>query len=206
LTATMKIVSIAILRYGRDVEEPVMLTQACDLSSLGFFQRSGVRELLTFFSKLMVKRTEPGTRQTVQHNEFDYNVHTYVRADGLSGTVTADMEYPARVAFLLLTQLLDQYATELSGVWERETRNEVIAFPPADQALVQYQDPAAADKVTKIQRDLDQTTEILYNTIDNVLARGEKLDNLVERSDELSRQSKMFYSQAKRANSCCLIL
>ncbi|CAM9443879.1 unnamed protein product [Heterosigma akashiwo] len=153
-----------------------MLTQACDLSSLGFFQRSGVRELLTFFSKLMVKRTEPGTRQTVQHNEFDYNVHTYVRADGLSGTVTADMEYPARVAFLLLTQLLDQYATELSGVWERETRNEVIAFPPADQALVQYQDPPWT-RWLKIQRDLDQTTEILYNTADNVLAGG--LDNLV---------------------------
>lgn len=183
-----------------------MLTQATELSSVGFFQRSGVRELLTFFSKVLVKRTEPGTRQTVQHNEFDYNVHVYVRADGLAGTVTADLEYPARVAFVLLTQLLEQYSTELSGVWERETRHEFIQYPPLTEALQKYQDPAAADKITKIQRDLDETTGILYKTIDNVLARGEKLDNLVERSDELSRQSKMFYSQAKRANSCCLIL
>mmetsp|Transcript_12707 Transcript_12707/g.16693 ORF Transcript_12707/g.16693 Transcript_12707/m.16693 type:complete len:203 (+) Transcript_12707:120-728(+) len=202
----MKIVSIGILRYGRDVEEPVMLTQACDLSSLGFFQRSGVRGLLTFFSQMLVKRTEPGTRQTVKHNEFDYNVHTYVRADGLAGTVTADMEYPARVAFLLLTQVLDQYANDLSDVWPSEVRNEVISYPPLGEYLVKYQDPAEADKITKIQRDLDQTTDILYKTIDNVLARGEKLDDLVERSDDLSRQSKLFYSQAKRANSCCLIL
>lgn len=29
----------AILRYNADVKEPVMLVQACDLSSFGFFQR-----------------------------------------------------------------------------------------------------------------------------------------------------------------------
>lgn len=34
----------------------------------------------------------------------DYNVHVYMRQDGLAGTVTADLEYPPRVAFVLLTQ------------------------------------------------------------------------------------------------------
>ena len=36
--------------------------------------------------------------------ETDYNVHVYMRQDGLAGTVTADLEYPPRVAFVLLTQ------------------------------------------------------------------------------------------------------
>eukprot|EP00640_Fibrocapsa_japonica_P007335 CAMPEP_0113943322 /NCGR_PEP_ID=MMETSP1339-20121228/23184_1 /TAXON_ID=94617 /ORGANISM="Fibrocapsa japonica" /LENGTH=190 /DNA_ID=CAMNT_0000948165 /DNA_START=171 /DNA_END=743 /DNA_ORIENTATION=- /assembly_acc=CAM_ASM_000762 len=189
----------------RDTAEPVMLSQAADLSSIGFFQRNGVKELLTFFARMLVKRTSPGMRQTVQHNEFDYNVHVYVRADGLAGAVTSDMEYPPRVAFVMLTQLLDQFALDVRG-WETEIRSEAIQWPPLGEALIRYQDPAEADKVTKIQRDLDQTTEILHKTIDNVLERGEKLDSLVERSDDLSRQSKLFYSQARKANSCCLIL
>jgi synaptobrevin family protein YKT6 len=42
-------------------------------------------------------------------------------------------------------------------------------------------------------------------TIDSVLERGVKLDNLVERSNDLSAQSKMFYKQAKKTNSCCVI-
>ena len=46
---------------------------------------------------------------------------------------------------------------------------------------------------------------ILHKTIDSVLERGTKLDSLVERSDDLSRQSKMFYKQAKKTNSCCVI-
>ncbi len=65
------------------------------------------------------------------------------------------------------------------------------------------QDPAQADKLTKIQRDLDATKIILHETIDSVLRRGEKLDALVDKSADLSMASQMFYKQAKRANSCC---
>ena len=72
-------------------------------------------------------------------------------------------------------------------------------------ALKRAQDPAAFDKIIKIQNDLDDTTAVLHQTIDNLLERGEKLDNLVERSDDLSKQSKMFYKQARKTNSCCVI-
>lgn len=37
-----------------------------------------------------------------------------------------------------------------------------------------------------------------HKTIESVLARGEKLDNLVERSNALSSQTKMFYKTAKK--------
>ena len=36
---TMKVVSIAILRTGPDVAEPIPVSMACELSSYGFFQR-----------------------------------------------------------------------------------------------------------------------------------------------------------------------
>lgn len=41
---------------------------------------------------------------------------------------------------------------------------------------------------------------------DSVLQRGEKLEDLVERSGELSAQSKLFYREAKKANSCCAVV
>ncbi|CAN0242002.1 unnamed protein product, partial [Discosporangium mesarthrocarpum] len=96
---------------------------------------------------------------TQPHWDADYNVHVYVRHDGLAGTVTADLEYPPRVAFVLLTQLMDQYADQVQ--WQSEIRHEAIRFPPMEKAIIDYQDPAKADKITKIQRDLDETTEVL---------------------------------------------
>lgn len=167
------------------------------------FKLQGVKEMLTFFSKTFTKRTEPGQRQSIEHES--YVVHCYVRSDGLAGTVTTDLEYPARVAFVLLTQLLDEFQQTVGDSWRSVTTPESVTFPKIEEYLQKYQDPAAADKVTKIQQDLDETTQILHKTIDSVLERGVKLDSLVERSNDLSAQSKMFYKQAKKTNSCCTI-
>jgi hypothetical protein len=46
----------------------------------------------------------------------------------------------------------------------------------------------------KIQKELDETKIVLHKTIESVLQRGEKIDDLVAKSDGLSAQSKMFYS------------
>jgi synaptobrevin family protein YKT6 len=200
----MKVVSITILRTTPNAD-PTPISMACDLSSYGFFQRQGVKEMLTFFSKTFTKRTEPGQRQSISHES--YVVHCYVRSDGLAGSVTTDAEYPPRVAFVLLTQLLDEFLSSTgSDSWKSmEPSTESSNFTQLEDYLVKYQDPASADKVTKIQNDLEETTQILHKTIDSVLERGVKLDSLVEKSDDLSRQSKMFYKQAKKTNSCCVV-
>ena len=74
-----------------------------------------------------------------------------------------------------------------------------------DRAL-SPQDPAQADKLTKIQRDLDETKVILHKTIESMLERGEKLDSLVDKSSDLSMASQMFYKQARKTNSCCKMM
>jgi Synaptobrevin len=50
----------------------------------------------------------------------------------------------------------------------------------------------------RVQQELDETKVVLHKTIESVLQRGEKLDQLVERSDALSTQSRMFYKTAKK--------
>ena len=104
----------------------------------------------------------------------------------------------------MLGALMEEFAGAVPG-WQGETRAEACDFPALAEALKKAQDPAAYDKIIKIQNDLDDTTAVLHQTIDNLLERGEKLDNLVERSDDLSKQSKMFYKQARKTNSCCVV-
>jgi len=50
------------------------------------------------------------------------------------------------------------------------------------------QDPAQADPMMKVQNELDETKIILHSTIEAVLQRGEKLDDLVAKSEGLSMQ------------------
>lgn len=79
----------------------------------------------------------------------------------------------------------------------------MINFTALPPLLAKYQDPKEADAITKMQNDLDETKIILRNTIEQVLERGEKLDELVNQSENLSLQSKAFYKTAKKTNSCC---
>ena len=66
-------------------------------------------------------------------------------------------------------------------------------MPELKEYLTKYQDPHQADSILRIQKELDETKIVLHKTIESVLQRGEKLDDLVAKSDGLSSQSKMFY-------------
>merc|ERR1719498_211965 len=94
-----------------------------------------------------MKRTQPGQRQSITHE--DYVVHCYVRSDGLGGTVVTDSEYPARVAFVLLTQLLDDFTSSVGDAWKTCTTPESIPFPALDEYLQKYQDPSPPTKLPK---------------------------------------------------------
>ncbi|KAL3533147.1 hypothetical protein ACH5RR_006668 [Cinchona calisaya] len=201
----MKITALMVLKCGPDEsKDPVILANAYDVSNFGFFQRSSVKEFITFVGRTVAKRTLPSQRQSVQHEE--YKVHSYNR-NGLCAVAFTDDHYPVRSAFSLLNQVLDEYQKNFGDSWKTvQADNTSQPWPYLSEALSKFQDPAEADKLLKIQRELDETKIILHKTIDSVLARGEKLDSLVEKSSDLSAASQMFYKQAKKTNQCCTIL
>lgn len=127
----------------------------------------------------------------------------YTRAEGVAGVVLTDKEYPPRVAFSLLNKILDEFITRFPNnqLWTQEQ----CSYPELQQYIETYQDPKQGDTIMKVQRELDETKIILHKTIESVLERGEKMESLVERSDVLSSQSKMFYKTAKKQNACCVI-
>ena len=69
--------------------------------------------------------------------------------------------------------------------------------------LNKFQDPTQSDTMYRLQTDLDDTKIVLHSAIEAVLQRGEKLDDLVKKSESLSMQSKEFYNIARKTNSCC---
>lgn len=157
-----------------------------------------------FASKTIVERTQLATRQSVKQDV--YMCHVYVRGDSLSAVLIADHEYPQRVAHTLITKVLDDFTAKIPAELWATSSESGIDFGTLPGYLAKYQDPREGDALTRIQDDLDETKIILKNTIEAVLERGEKLDDLVEKSQQLSFQSKTFYKTAKKTNSCCTFL
>ena len=159
-----------------------------------------VREGATFSAKVISKRIQPGQRSSVEDMGLIFHVH--VRSNGLASAALCDKEYPSRVAFTLLAKIQEDFmAAHQESVWK--TTRKPVKLHSLDATIEKYQNPQEADSIMRIQQDLDETKVILYRTIDSVLERGVKLESLVEKSNDLSVQSKMFYKTARKNNSCC---
>ncbi|KAH6778765.1 SNARE-like superfamily protein [Perilla frutescens var. hirtella] len=68
----VKITTLMILKCTPEGADPVILVNASDLSSFGFFQRPSVKEFIVFVGRTIAKRTPPNQRQSVQHEGFWY--------------------------------------------------------------------------------------------------------------------------------------
>lgn len=187
--------------FKRDDDTVRCLKSAQNLQSFGFFQRNSVSEFMKFTSKVLVEKSDLATRSSVKQQ--DYVCHVYIRGDRLAGIIISDQEYPHRVAHTLLMRVLDEFTESVpKSQWPGLIEYQA-PYTNLDMYLTKFQNPKEADAMTKIQNDLDETKIILHNTITSVLQRGEKLDNLVAKSEDLSMQSKVFYKTARKTNQCC---
>ncbi|ELT99171.1 hypothetical protein CAPTEDRAFT_183405 [Capitella teleta] len=199
----MRLYALSVL-YKNGQNGVTCLDAAYELSSFGYFQRSSVQEFMDFTSKIITERTNPAQRTSVKEQE--YMCHTYVRSDSLSGVLVSDHEYPSRVSFTLINKVLDDFTAKYPPATWPSANTKGLKFSPLEEFLAKYQNPKEADAMTRLHADLDETKIILHNTIEAVLDRGEKLDDLVDKSEGLSLQSKTFYKTARKTNRCCVIL
>lgn len=170
--------------FKKQGEDATLIKHAADLSSFGYFQRNSADDFLKFTTKMVVGRMEVGTRTSIK--EKNYICHAFVRVDNTAVVVVSDEEYPPRVAHTINMKVLEE-------------------FPQCnlDNYISKFQDPKEADSMMRLQAELDETKIILHSTIANLLRRGEKLDDLVAKSEDLSSQSKLFYKTARKTTRCC---
>ncbi|KAA8648901.1 hypothetical protein EYZ11_006041 [Aspergillus tanneri] len=201
----MKILYIGVLHNGQ--QPAVELCSERELSSYSRFTRNSISEFMTMFSKTVAERTKQGQRQDIEeqgksYHFPDFTFHVYARTQNIAGVIISDKEYPSLAAHQILSKTLDEFLSQHPNA---ETSRSPVSFPPLRIYITSYQDPQEVDSIMKIQKELDETKIVLHKTIESVLERGEKIDDLVSKSEGLSAQSKMFYTSAKKQNSCCVI-
>jgi len=203
----MRLLYSALFKTGSrapNKDGPVLLTSAEYLSSFGYFQRSGLREMFLALARIFAKSATPGQRSSVK--EQGYVCHSYVSPAGMTAVCFADEEYPQRVAFGYLSKLCEDFTQATGGQFSSSSDDLCMDrdFQSAHLKLVtQFQDPAQADQLTRIMAELEQTKVVLHETIEAALERGQKIDALIEKSNDLSGSSKMFFKTAKKQNQCC---
>jgi synaptobrevin family protein YKT6 len=68
---------------------------------------------------------------------------------------------------------------------------------------MKYKNAKDVDKIQQIKSDLDETKTIMMDSIDSLFQRGEQLEVLVDKAEELEKASELLQIKTKKLNSCC---
>tara|TARA_B110001450_G_C17606264_1_gene475240 strand:+ start:43 stop:570 length:528 start_codon:yes stop_codon:yes gene_type:complete len=153
------------------------------LNFVNTFSRRAVKELMHEFAIHAAETLLDPERKIFEHPDWSFSCQ---RFNDCAIVIVTDHEYPSRVAFELLRKLFDD-PSESNLMHILETRQD------------------GTDAISRVKSSLGETLVIVHENIDKVIARGHDIDDLVEKSANLSASSKMFYKTAKKHNSCCCI-
>ncbi|CAD5215356.1 unnamed protein product [Bursaphelenchus okinawaensis] len=198
----MHLYGLFVLYKEPSTGKPTVLKSATDLSSFSFLYRKHVGEFMSFTSRLLAERTETPSRNCT--TEKEYKLMCFVRPDSLAAVCVTDQEYENRVGFVCLSKVLDEFSNAVPAAkWPQIHKEDECNFSKLNELLTKWQNPREADALTRVQDEVEETKVVLHNTMASVLERGEKLDDLIQASENLSAQSKQFYTQARKMNKCC---
>lgn len=132
----------------------------------------------------------------------------YLLQSNLAYMTLTESSYPKRLAFLYLDEIADiflEYLTSTYGneyVRQVETAARPFAFIQADPIIQRKQrefvDPKSTANTNKLNQDLSDIQSIMKQNINQVLDRGEKLENVSQISSNLMSESKKFKWGAKK--------
>jgi vesicle transport protein SEC22 len=119
-----------------------------------------------------------------------------------------DKNYPKRLAFLFLEDICREFQNDLQQEhgddWLRqvETVGRQYAFIKFDRIIQkkrrEYADASSSANTRKLNDDLHDIHNVMRKTIDDVLDRGQKLEDVSEISKNLVSDSKKYKFGAKK--------
>merc|ERR1712194_194950 len=127
-----------------------------------------------FHSRTIVNHTPVGKRQTVKLEGDVGFCHTWVDPSGLGITCITNSEYPIRVAYTLLSEELAVFVQKYPDrEYERCNADTALPFPEGEKLFGTFQSPSDADKITQIEKELDEIKGTVVESMDGIMRRGE---------------------------------
>lgn len=149
--------------------------------------------LFQFISRsVLQKLCEKAQNDSMRIQDGEYIIYCSRNKSHRSVIIT-DNVYPSNVAQRLL------YKISTTNV---DTMNIEVAQTDLKTIFIAYSNPNV-DSLYKIKCELEDTKKVLHSNIEKLFERGDKLDDLIERSDRLSTVTKTFYKKAKKTNRWC---
>lgn len=200
----MSLYCLSILKQTDYNNSAIFLYQEYDVSSFNFLTRHYALEIFNFLSRsLCDSKNTKEDKHILVHNQYVFHV---LKVVDIVAVVVTSSDYLDGIAFSLAKKTIYQLLDEYPKVISLTTVDTYIKSDSIKQLFILYKNQLQASKIHKIQHNLDETLSITTNLLEKILERGQKLDDLVEQSNDLSNSTRVFYKKTKELNRCCILM
>ncbi|KAJ1304974.1 hypothetical protein OPQ81_000017 [Rhizoctonia solani] len=158
--------------------------------------RSGKRDFSTAVSTILSKIPPNNSKLTYVWEQYLFH---YVSEDGLTFLVMADDAAGRRMPFTFIADLQRRFTTAYS----KDQIEDVPAYglnefsPTIGKLIEQYNTAPPVDALSQAQQDLAQVKDIMVHNVEQILSRGERIELLVDKTDNMATQSHAFRRGAR---------
>ena len=152
----------------------------------------------TQMSSSILKKVQPNSRATFDY-EGQYYFH-YINESGVTYMMMCEAGYPKEVAFSFLESLKKEFLSSFGNVDFSTVPPRSLNFRDKIQFYIdEYnsQKEKKKDQIGMLKESLIDTKNELLQASDILNERGEKINLIVKKADQLSTDSNTYYTSAK---------
>lgn len=203
----MHLVSLAMIRPNPN-EKATILAQELKLDEFSYFTKGSAREFLVFLSREFGGRARDGSAVSTPYKEYFAHVNAaYIRGVLIACVAVTSEDYPDKVVHGVINKCLNTFGNQYTPDEIRKGGDNAYKWAFLEEKIIEYYQPSPKDRrFQELEEEMEKSHQVMHVAIDELLQRGEKIEDLVETSNDLSKKSKVFYKRAKRFRRCCTIL
>ena len=164
---------------------------------------SGNLQLLSL--KILEKlKNEKNTSKAYIYDDYIFHYHN---SNSLTLILLTDKEYSNRFAyhFIFLTRdrLFQDFGDDIKSAIAFSIDQSYLST--IKQSMIKYSDPENLDNFSVINKNIQDVKEIMLQNIEKIIERGEKIQLLVIKSEELEVNARVFKKKAyeNHRHFCC---
>ncbi|KAF9408134.1 Vesicle-associated membrane protein, partial [Podila epigama] len=136
---------------------------------------------------------------------YDRYLFHYICEDGLTYMCMADDTFGRRIPFAFLQDMKERFLTQYS---RERALNAMLPYGMNEfsktiaKQMEYFSTNPNADRIKQVQGEIEQVKDVMVHNIERVLERGERIELLVDKTDNLNQQAFAFKkrsTQLKRA-------
>lgn len=152
-------------------------------------------------AKMLERLPRHDTRVSYQ---FESNFFHFLVENEIIYLCVTDSTYQGRTVFGFLGDVKDKFKAQFAGSDKKyPAKNELTPKNCAKfnatlfQETKTYNDNPEADKIGRIKEQIDNVKQVMLENLDNVIERGERIDNLCDKTEQLKEEAIGFHSNAR---------